>query len=72
MKIAVDYLNDKDGNVKAVQLPLRDWEKVLSELKRYEQAIKLRSDLEAALQDVEKMRAGKASKQTLDEFLAAL
>lgn len=72
MKIAVDYLNDKDGNVKAVQLPLRDWEKVLSELKRYEQAIKLRFDLKAALKDVEKMRAGKAPKQTLDEFLAAL
>lgn len=52
MKIAVDYLNDRDGNVKAVQLPLRDWEKVLSALKRYE-------------------RAGKAPKQTLDEFLAA-
>lgn len=72
MKIAVDYLNDKDGNVKAVQLPLRDWQKVLSELKRYEQAIKLRSDLKAALTDVEKMREGKAPKQTLDEFLAAL
>ncbi|MCF8256784.1 MAG: hypothetical protein K9J06_04490 [Flavobacteriales bacterium] len=72
MRIAVDYLNDSDGNVKAVQLPLRDWQKVLAELKRYEQALKLRSDLKDALKDVEKMRAGKASKQTLHEFLADL
>jgi hypothetical protein len=72
MKLAVDHLYDSDGNVKAVQLPVRDWEKVLAELRRYEQALKLRSDLKAALDDVARMRSGKAAKQTLDEFLKEL
>jgi hypothetical protein len=58
--------------VKAVQLPQRDWEKVLAELRRYEQTLKLRSDLKSALDDVARMRSGKAAKQTLDEFLKEL
>ncbi len=33
MKLELQYLNDMDGNIQAVQLPLTDWERVLNKLK---------------------------------------
>lgn len=48
MKLEFQYLNDKGDNIQAVQLPLTDWEKVLSKLKKYEQELKLKSDLKEA------------------------
>jgi hypothetical protein len=50
MKIALQYVNDINGNTQAVQLPLPEWEKVLNKLKKYEQAFKLRSDLKEVLE----------------------
>jgi hypothetical protein len=48
MKISLQYVNDIDGNPQAVQLPFTEWEKVLGKLKKYEQALKLKSDLKEA------------------------
>jgi hypothetical protein len=45
MKIALQYVKDINGNTQSVQLPLTDWEKILNKLKKYEQGLKLRSDL---------------------------
>ncbi|MDB5190828.1 MAG: hypothetical protein JWQ96_391 [Segetibacter sp.] len=39
MKIALQYLNDIDGNTKAVQLPLTEWEMVLNKLKKYDRLL---------------------------------
>ena len=48
MKIEVQYLSDSKGKAKAVQLPLNEWEKILGKLKKYEQTLKIRSDLKEA------------------------
>jgi len=72
MKIAIQYLIDGDGNNKAVQLPLSDWEKVLNKLKKYEQTLKLNSELKEAFDQVSKLKAGKEKKQTLNDFLNEL
>jgi hypothetical protein len=72
MKIAVQYVNDVNGKAQAVQLPLTEWEKVLNKLKKYEQALKLRSDLEEALDQVALLKTKKGRKQTLNEFLNEL
>ncbi len=72
MKIALQYLNDIDGNLKAVQLPLTEWEKVLNKLKKYEQALKLKSDLKEAFEQVTIIKNTKEQKQTLNEFLNEL
>lgn len=72
MKIALQYVNDINGETQAVQLPLTDWEKVLKKLKKYEQALKLRSDLKEAFEEVAFLRKQKAHKQTLNEFLNEL
>ena len=72
MKITVQYLNDVDGNTQAVQLPLTDWEKVLNKIKRYEQALKLRSDLKEAFDQVTILKKTKGKKETLNQFLNGL
>jgi hypothetical protein len=69
MKIALQYLNDIDGKTQAVQLPLTEWEKVLHKLKKYEQALKLKSDLTEAFEQVAILKQAKGHKQTLSEFL---
>lgn len=72
MKIALQYVNDLDGKTQAVQLPLTEWEKVLNKLKKYEQALKLQSDLKEAYDQVALLKKSKAHKQTLNEFLNEL
>ena len=69
MKIALQYLNDINGNPQAVQLPLIEWEKVLKRINKYEQAFKLRSDLKEAFEQVAILKQAKGHKQTLNEFL---
>ncbi len=72
MKIALQYVNDLSGKTNAVQLPLTDWEKVLGKLKKYEQALKLKSDLKDAFEEVAILKKTKGHKQTLKEFLNEL
>ncbi|HRN46989.1 MAG TPA: hypothetical protein PK110_14050 [Niabella sp.] len=72
MKITLQYLNDMNGKTNAVQLPLTEWEKVLTKLKKYEQALKLKSDLKDAFEQVAILKKAKGHKQTLNEFLNEL
>lgn len=72
MKITLQYVSDMNGETQAVQLPITDWEKVLNKLKKYEQALKLRSDLKEALEEVTSLKKQTAHKQTLKDFLNEL
>ncbi len=72
MKIALQYVNDANGNTQAVQMPLREWEKVLNQLKKCEHALKLRSDLKEAFEQISLVKQSKERKQTLNGFLADL
>lgn len=72
MKIALQYLSDINGKTQAVQLPLTEWEKVLNKLKKYEQALKLKSDLKEAFEQIAVLRQTKGHRQTLNEFLNEL
>lgn len=72
MKIALQYVNDMNGDTKAVQLSLSEWKKVLAKLKKFEQALQLKSDLEEAISQVELLKQQKKPKQTLKEFLNEL
>lgn len=69
MKLSVQYLNDTNGNINAVQIPLTDWEILMNKLKKYEQTLKVKSDLTDAFDQVKKMREGKIKKQNLSKFL---
>ena len=72
MKIPVQYVNDEDGRVKAIQVPISEWKKVLTKLKKYEQALSLKSDLSTAFEQVARLRKTKGSKESLKEFLNGL
>lgn len=72
MKIELQYVNDMNGETQAVLLQLTEWEKVLNKLRKYEQALKLRSDLKAAFKEVASLKKQKGHKQTLNEFLDEL
>ena len=72
MKLALQYLSDKDGKTQAIQLPISDWEKVLTKLKKYEQTLKIKSDLKEAFEEVALLRKSTAKKETLTDFLNEL
>ncbi len=72
MEIKIQYLNDKDGNVKAVQIPIKDWKWLQSKFRIFSKELALKKDLEQAISEVTQMQNGTIKKQPLDEFLAEL
>lgn len=72
MKIALQYVSDLNGNPQAVQLSLTDWEMILGKLKKYEEALKFKSDLKEAYTEVAALRAGKGKKENVKDFLNGL
>lgn len=72
MKIALQYVSDANGKSQAVQLPVGEWVKVLSRIRKSEQVLQLKSDLKVAFKQVEKVRKLKGKKQTLTDFLNEL
>ncbi len=72
MKIALQYVSDSDGKTKSVQVALSDWEKLLSRLKKYEQTLKIKTDLKEAFEEVAQLKKSKGKKQTLNDFLNEL
>ncbi len=69
MKVQLQYLNDHEGNVTAVQIPIEDWEKLEDKIKGLENIYHVKDDLKAAFEEVEKIKAGKIPNQTLSGFL---
>ena len=63
------YVNDADGNVQAVQIPVEDWNELVEKVCQYEQLLKLRSTLSTALTQVARMRSGKLKKRSLKDAL---
>ena len=72
MKIALQYVNDSNGKTQSVQLPVSEWEKLLAKLNKYEEALKLKSDLKEAFGQVAQLRKSKTKKDTLKDFLNEL
>jgi hypothetical protein len=70
MKLAIHYLNDSRGNVKAVQLAYRDWEKMLSKVEKYDQITKFKTELEESFSEMKKIRNGELKKETLYKYLS--
>jgi hypothetical protein len=56
MKFAIQYLNDKTGNIQAVQVPFSEWKNVMA---KYEQMLKMKSDLSEAFEEVEQIGKSK-------------
>ena len=65
----IQYLTDMQGQKQGVQMSLTEWEKVMAQLRYYEQFLRLKTDLKEAFEDVKAMQGGKIKKQTLSNFL---
>ena len=72
MKLAIQYVNDSKGKIQSVQLPLNDWEKLIKKLNKYEQILKIKSDLVEAFNEINLLNKSGAKKQTLKGFLDEL
>jgi hypothetical protein len=72
MKVQLQYLKDKEGNLTEVKKPIEERKKLEKRIKKYEQAFKVKEDLTAAFEEVKQIRAGKIPKQTLSDFLNEL
>jgi hypothetical protein len=53
-------------------LPIEDWKRLLAKLQKYEQTLKVKSDLRDAFDQVAALRISKAKKQSLSDFLNEL
>jgi len=72
MKITLQYVSDMNGKPQSVQMPVSEWEKVLSRIRKSEQVLQLKSDLKVAFKQVDKFKKSKGKKQTLTDFLNEL
>jgi hypothetical protein len=72
VKIALQYVNDSDGNLQSVQVPITDWDKLMLKLKHYEQTLEIKADLTEAFNNVAQLQRQKTKKQTLKQFLDEL
>ncbi len=70
--ITPEFVNDRKGKVKAVQIPIRQWDALTKKLRKYEQPLKIKADLRQAFREVKQMQQGKIRKQTLSQFLDEL
>jgi hypothetical protein len=64
MKVAIQYVSDSSGKIHSVQVPLKVWKKLMTRLKKHEQALKIKTDLKEAFEEVAKLRRSKQKKQT--------
>jgi hypothetical protein len=72
MKISLQYVSDVNGTPQAVQIPVSEWEKMVSYIKKTEQQLKLKTEITLALHQAEVLKKSKRHKQTLTEFLHEL
>ncbi len=72
MRLSVEYVNDAKGNVRAVQVPVEEWKRLVRSVEQLRQRSKIKSDLAAALKEVELKRRNNVKSKTLDEFLREL
>ena len=72
MKVDIQYVNDSNGKINAVQLPFAEWKKVITKLRKYEQMLKMKTDLSEAFEQVNTLKKSKAKKQSLTDFLNEL
>ena len=71
----LQYLTDKKGRKNAVQLPLKEWEKIekdLEELKRLRNKKLFFSDLAEAVEEMKHIKEGKVKSRNAEDFINEL
>jgi len=65
----IEFVTDKTGNKKAVQIPIKEWEEIEQKLKGMDDYRDMKSSLKSAFVEIEQMKKEKLAKKTLKEFL---
>ena len=53
-------------------MPIAEWQKVVAKLRKYESAMKIKTDLTQAFAEMNTLRKSKSKKETLSGFLDGL
>ncbi|MBA4407878.1 MAG: hypothetical protein Q8S54_03600 [Bacteroidota bacterium] len=68
----LQYISNKKGQKSAVQLPLRDWEKIqkdLEELERLRNKKLFLAELAEAIEEMKQIKEGKIQARNAEDFL---
>ena len=71
----LQYITDKKGHKNAVQLPMKDWEKIqkdLGELERLRNKKQFMAELAEAVEEMKLVMDGKAQARNAEDFLNEL
>ena len=72
MTFNLQYINGKNGRPKAVQVPIKEWEKLIQDYKHVKQISKMRNNLAEAISEIEELKKGKRKPILLKDFLNEL
>lgn len=72
MAFNLQYVTGKNGQPKAVQIPIKEWEKLMNDYKHVKQLSKLKHDLSNAITEIEELKKGKKKPVLLKDFLDEL
>jgi len=69
MTFNLQYVTGKNGEPKAVQVPIKEWERLMKEYKKTKQISKFKNDLSEAITEIEAIKKGKKKAVLLKDFL---
>ena len=69
MQMNINYLTDSKGNKVAVQIPFKEWSRLIDNYNRLNQYHRLKSNLKKSFREIEEIERGKKTASTLSEFL---
>jgi hypothetical protein len=72
MEIDLKYINDKNGNITDVQIPIKKWKELLERIRQLQAESTIRKDLTIAFDQVGMYEKGEIEKKDISEILDEL
>ena len=72
MTFNLQYVTNKNGRPRAVQVPIKEWERLIKDYKHAKQISKMKNDLAEAISEIEEIKKGKKKSVLLKDFLNEL
>ncbi len=65
----IEFITDRSGNKKAVQIPIKEWEAIEQKLSDLDDYMDIKSNLKTAFIEVNQIKNGDLPKKTMKAFL---
>ena len=72
MEIDLKYINDKNGNITDVQIPIKKWKELMKRIRQLQAESTIQKDLTIAFDQVGMYKKGEIEKKDISEFLDEL